>query len=96
MLSGRGRGRGGASGGGRAVLRSAGPGVGGEGPDKRGARTVASQALASHTSGQRASSRSPARGQAASGQISSDSMIDNNALLCIANEYYGIFRRQKS
>ena len=50
MLSGRGRGRGGASGGGRAVLRSAGPGVGGEGPDKRGARTVASQALASHTS----------------------------------------------
>ena len=80
MLSGRGRGRGGATGGGRAVLRSAGPQGPGEGPDKRGggARTVASQALASHTSGQRASSRSPARGQAASGEILK---LENNALL---------------
>ena len=77
MLSGRGRGRGGATGGGRAVLRSAGPQGPGEGPDKRGggARTVASQALA--TSG-RASSRSPARGQAASGDRLK---LHNNALL---------------
>ena len=62
MLSGRGRGRGGSTGA-RAVLRSQGP----QEPDKRpGVKTVASQALGS--SG-RASSRSPARGQAASGEL---------------------------
>ena len=61
MLSGRGRGRGGSTGA-RAVLRSQGP----QEPDKRtqGVKTVASQALGTG----RASSRSPARGQATSGE----------------------------
>ena len=75
MLSGRGRGRGGSTGA-RAVLRSQGP----QEPDKRpGAKTVASQALGTG----RASSRSPARGQAASGETRSEWRGVTSSLLII-------------